>query len=120
MTRAVLLTVEGVARVIEVEPTLVGIYAALGAEGIEGVRIDSENHGYIDDEGKFEGKAVNPVATSLLHALGTLDPRDFIAGDLLILGRNGSGEGDVTGRWVHWARRMGAMADRLNGNIVTP
>lgn len=68
--------------------------------------------GYINEEGKYQGCAYNPLATLLMHPHITAD--DFMVGPLIVIGPPGGEDGedtDLPERTADVLRSLGAMSE---------
>ncbi len=76
---------------LTIEPTLNEFRKLIGGGWLETISLDGKWRALFDEEGKFKGFPMNQRATTLLETLGWLFlPFDYIAGDAIILGEDGS------------------------------
>lgn len=68
------------------------LYGALGVRLVDVIRLTGDVDAWVDDEGRNNGSADNPLATSLFRAYGWhLASDDHIRGAVLFAGHDGEG-----------------------------
>lgn len=82
---------------VEVHPDAGGshlhaLYAALDVSLVDVIRLTDEIDAWVDDEGRVNGAAENPLGTNLLRAFGWhLADDDAVRGAMLFAGHDGHG-----------------------------